>query len=452
MTKEELVTIYVDLIKSYYMEAREEYLFKASELGRTLVKEQYPLEDIGELHELALKRLSEEVLDLSLQEAIQAITAPLIELLMSYQLAFRQVIDENLAKTKALEIKERALASAKNGILITDPNQHDNPIIYANKAFEDITGYSFDEIVGKNCRFLQGTDRNQPELDRVRQAINQQKEVTAVVRNYRKDGTLFWNDLNISPVKDENGNLTHFVGIQNDITAEVRARQELEDSREELRALAAHLQSVREEERANIAREIHDEFGQVIVAIKMNLSLLGRLVSEHDGKVDIAAFNSEVEQISNMIDVSISSLRSLITELRPEILDTLGLWEAIKWQISEFEKMHKIKCVVTSNINRLEMDKKGSIAVYRIVQEALTNIGRHANATKVECDFSRNGKKLIMRIADNGVGLPRNRSKLDGFGILGMQERVHVIGGKIEFQSKKNQGTTVLVEIPLAQG
>ena len=115
-------------------------------------------------------------------------------------------------------VLERAITSARNGVLITDANQPDNPIVYANPAFERITGYSAEEVIGRNCRFLQGADRDQPALDEVRTAIREGRECRVDVRNYRKDGTLFWQELSISPVRDETGNVTHFVGIQDDVT------------------------------------------------------------------------------------------------------------------------------------------------------------------------------------------------------------------------------------------
>jgi diguanylate cyclase (GGDEF)-like protein/PAS domain S-box-containing protein len=124
-------------------------------------------------------------------------------------------------------VLERAVESTRTGVLITDPNQPDNPIVYANPAFESITGYSVEEVLGRNCRFLQGHDRDQPALEEVRAAILEGRECRVVVRNYRKDGTLFWQELSISPVRDDQGNITHFVGIQDDVTERKLAEQRL---------------------------------------------------------------------------------------------------------------------------------------------------------------------------------------------------------------------------------
>jgi diguanylate cyclase (GGDEF)-like protein/PAS domain S-box-containing protein len=124
-------------------------------------------------------------------------------------------------------VLERAVESARNGVLITDPNQPDNPIVYANPAFERISGYSAEEVLGRNCRFLQRHDRDQPALEEVRMAIRDGRECRVVVRNYRKNGALFWQELSISPVRDDRGRITHFVGIQDDVTERRLAEERL---------------------------------------------------------------------------------------------------------------------------------------------------------------------------------------------------------------------------------
>lgn len=140
-----------------------------------------------------------------------------------------------------LRIRDRSFAASTNGILITDARQPDNPIVYCNPAFERMTGYSRDEIIGRNCRFLQADDRDQAERKEIRRAIKNGREVHTVLRNYRKDGTLFWNELHIAPVRDEQGELTHFVGIQNDITERVQAEQALTEKDKYLRLLVDSL-------------------------------------------------------------------------------------------------------------------------------------------------------------------------------------------------------------------
>src|SRR5215210_8594183 len=151
------------------------------------------------------------------------------------------VAHENITERKraeeALRLRDRAIAASSNGIVITDPNQPDDPIIYVNPAFERMTGYSTQETLGRNCRFLQGTEREQPALEELRTALRDGRRCKVVLRNYKKDDTLFWNELSISPVRDKEGKLLNFIGVQEDVTERKRAEEALRDSEERYRAL-----------------------------------------------------------------------------------------------------------------------------------------------------------------------------------------------------------------------
>jgi len=138
-------------------------------------------------------------------------------------------IEKQLAESEQLSLMLQAVECARNGVIITDPQQPDNPIIYTNPAFTDITGYSAEEILGKNCRFLQGNDTQQPAINEIRQALKEERALTAFLRNYRKDGKRFYNELTISPVRDQQNKLIAFVGIQNDVTARIEAEQRISD-------------------------------------------------------------------------------------------------------------------------------------------------------------------------------------------------------------------------------
>src|SRR5215207_10476945 len=145
-----------------------------------------------------------------------------------------------LASEEMRRLLDRAVAASSNGIVITDPRMPDNPIVYVNPAFERISGYPMDEVLGHNCRFLQGEDRDQPALDELRSALSEERESRVVLKNYRKDGTPFWNELYVSPVHDEGGHLTNFVGVQNDITERRRIEDVLRESEERFRATFEH--------------------------------------------------------------------------------------------------------------------------------------------------------------------------------------------------------------------
>ena len=143
-----------------------------------------------------------------------------------------------------LRLLDRAVTASTNSIVITDPNQPDDPLVYVNPAFERTTGYPAEEALGRNCRFLQGEDHDQPALEELRNAIYEERHCTVVLRNYRKDGTLFWNELSVYPVRGEEGHMTNFVGVQNDVTERVRAEEVLSE--------------IRRAERRRIARDLHD--------------------------------------------------------------------------------------------------------------------------------------------------------------------------------------------------
>ena len=157
-----------------------------------------------------------------------------------YFIAIVEDIGQRKRAEEELRLRDRAITASSNGIVITDPNQPDNPMIYVNPSFELITGYTAQEAIGRNCRFLQGDDRDQPALEELRRAIREERYCTVVLRNYRKDGALFWNELSISPVWDENGNLTHFIGVQEDVTDRKQVEDALRESEERFRTLTTN--------------------------------------------------------------------------------------------------------------------------------------------------------------------------------------------------------------------
>jgi two-component system sensor histidine kinase UhpB len=240
--------------------------------------------------------------------------------------------------------------------------------------------------------------------------------------------------------------------LANDVTERKKAEDNLRESREQLRALAANLQSVREEERASIAREIHDELGQVLTSLKMNLTLLGRSISAGISSIDIDSIQSEIEGMKEIIDSSVKSVRKLITELRPEVLDNLGLISALEWQAQEFETNTGIKCSLEGLDIELEIGRDESIAIFRIFQEALTNIARHSGATHVQIEINRDEKNFFMRIIDNGKGFSSDEKKGEKtFGLIGMRERAAILGGNLEIESYPNLGTSISVVIPISK-
>lgn len=223
-----------------------------------------------------------------------------------------------------------------------------------------------------------------------------------------------------------------------------KAEEELQRSREELRNLSSHLQRVREEERASIAREIHDELGQVLTALSMDVTWLRKKFK------DEATIAAKAESMANLINSALETIKKISAELRPAILDDLGLGAAIEWHAEEFQKRTGIICNVAFLSEAVVPDRNCSIAIFRIFQEALTNVMRHAEATKVSVHFEEKNGEIILTVADNGKGITEEQQSVpQSFGLIGMRERVISLGGRISMTGARNKGTRITVSIPL---
>lgn len=231
------------------------------------------------------------------------------------------------------------------------------------------------------------------------------------------------------------------------LEAEIAERKEMEKelraSREQLRRLSDHLQAVREEERISIARDIHDELGQTLTAADMDLSLLKKGLKNQD------PLREKLQSVREVIESSIDTVNAITAKLRPRILDHLGLVPAIEWQAKEFSKRTSIGCDVNVSCGNLEFGRELSTALFRILQEALTNVARHANATKVEVSLKIEDGLIALEVRDNGRGITKKKlSQTGSFGIIGMEERARQFGGKITFKGVRGKGTTVTVKVP----
>ncbi len=224
--------------------------------------------------------------------------------------------------------------------------------------------------------------------------------------------------------------------------------EEMVASREELRELAEQQRSVRDAEQKRIAREIHDELGQALTSLKLGIHLLKRNISNGNGVED--KLTSEIDDLSKQVDSTIGTVRRIATELRPSVLDDFGLVAAIEWQTKEFGSRSGIDCIFSSNVDEIELESDASTAVFRILQEALTNIGRHADATQVHVRFEHSNGDLQLTVDDNGRGIDRERTKKNrSLGLLGMRERARLLEGEVSISSSKNGGTQVRLVAPV---
>jgi PAS domain S-box-containing protein len=318
-------------------------------------------------------------------------------------------------------------------------------IVYANKQCEEVMGYTRNDFYSPDFDFFRLIA---PEsLEKIKSFFSKHvkgKEVRpyeyALITQSGKRIEAILTTRLISYEGDK-----AILGIVTDITERKEAEETLRESREQLRNLASHLQSIREEERTVIAREIHDELGQALTAIKMDLSWLNKRIPKEQGSM-----LKKTESMSGLIDSTIQTVQRISAELRPGLLDDIGLLAAIEWQAEEFKKRTGIACELSVASQDITLDSERSTAIFRIFQETLTNIARHANATKVRVSLIEKNTQLELKIIDNGKGISEEKiSNPKSLGLVGIQERVHFLGGAIRIKGTQGKGTTIRVSIPL---
>ncbi len=266
----------------------------------------------------------------------------------------------------------------------------------------------------------------------------------------RKGNARFRAAINLWKLTDESGAERGIFVVLHDLSGPQMIEQQMKDSERQLRSLASRLQEVREEERTKIARELHDEFGQMLTALHMDLSLLQRMVSKivTDPVGRVSVFG-KINSISELVEKTIRSARRIITELRPAVLDELGLLTAIQWQALEFENRTGIRCRITRLQHDVELKQSASTAVFRILQEALTNVAKHSEATSVTISLQVVDGNMVVEIADDGKGMAEDKKKdPTSTGILGIRERVIALNGEFKIKSVGGKGTTLTISIP----
>jgi PAS domain S-box-containing protein len=264
-------------------------------------------------------------------------------------------------------------------------------------------------------------------------------------RYLRASGEYFWAEGTFT-------NLLHIPGVQavvanyRDETKKVNADKAVLQTNQHLRELSAHLQSIREEERAAVAREIHDELGQQLTGLKMDVSALNRKLAPKDSFII-----EKIQSIQDLLNASIKTVRRIATELRPSILDDLGLVAAIEWQCEEFAKRAGITARFQSDTQKIVFGSGVSICLFRICQESLTNVARYAQASAVQISLQVAAKNIELIIKDDGIGFDSTtREGKKTWGLLGMKERASMMGGELVIDSIPKKGTSIEVKIPLS--
>ena len=264
------------------------------------------------------------------------------------------------------------------------------------------------------------------------------------ISGLRADGTEFPIESTISQTLIEGK--PQLTAVLRDITQRRRAEEDLREMNRQLRSLSASLQDVREQERARIAMELHDDLGQQLTGLKLELSWLSGRVKE--GRQATA---EEVGAMRQLLDTAIASVRRIATELRPLILDDLGFGEAVAWQTAEFAKRSGLKVDLDLQAQALVKDDVVATALFRIVQESLTNVVRHAGASSVQVRLTSDEDHLVLTVCDNGGGIVAGGRSGTGIGLVSMRERATALGGQLKIAGEPGAGTTIEVILPLAR-
>jgi two-component system sensor histidine kinase UhpB len=314
-----------------------------------------------------------------------------------------------------------------------------------NHNLESVSGYTAEEVIR-----MKPVDFFEPEL---KQAVmtwiqtvfskgHAETEAIVLTRKGKKIPYLFTGTTILYAGQ------TCLMGIGVDISSSKESERELKQLNQQLRNLSDHLHKIREEEQSRIAREIHDELGQQITGLKMEVN---QAMKDIDAQVQPEKIQARLSEMKTLLDETVKSIRKIASELRPSILDDLGLMPALDWQSKEFERRFSIPVEFLSNADTGLTDANTNIAIFRMYQESLTNIARHAAATKVVCQFLVLPGELVLRITDDGKGFDMQEAmKKKSLGLLGMKERAYMIGATVQIHSEPGKGTTIVIKVPVS--
>lgn len=355
-------------------------------------------------------------------------------------------ITEQKRMTKLLQASElefRMLAENSPNIILR--YDLDCRLIYANSAYERETGIPADEAMYLTPERHWQATMPVAEYRRKLREVMDTGEPAEILLEWRQPdgGRMTSHAFHVVPERSSGGQVEGVLSIGHNVTALMEAEQRLEDSCEQLRELTTRREEAREEERKRIARDIHDELGQMLTALRMDVSLLRMKFGEAN-----PALLGELQGVMGRVDATIQVVRNVAAKLRPAVLD-MGIVSAMEWQVGEFVKRSGVRCGLQVADEDICLDEERATALFRIVQESLTNVARHAHAQNVDISLKREGDAYLLEVRDDGKGFDHEMLKKKTFGLMGIRERVMLLQGELEISSAPGSGTTVSVRIPL---
>jgi len=320
---------------------------------------------------------------------------------------------------------------------------------FVNRAYSDVFGGRPEDFVGSSFMPLVV----EAHRDGIRQKIGsltpEQPLATEIHESLAPDGDVRWQEWTDRGIFDADGRLVELQSTGRDITERKRADEALRESTERLRALSARVQSLREEEGQRIAREIHDELGGALTGLQWDLRSIDRALSTLDKPAELDRTRGRIGEMIGIIDSTIATVRRISADLRPALLDDVGLVAAIQWHVEQFQARTGILCRVDAASDAEDLVPDRANAVFRICQEILTNVLRHAAATRVDVRMRQEADTFVVEVQDNGRGITLDESRgRRSLGLLGMRERALLVGGDIVVRGAAGKGTTVIVRVP----
>lgn len=361
-------------------------------------------------------------------------------------------IDREISERKSAVRQLKKIEALKSSILRTIPHAviglTKQKIFFANEGLKKVFGWEPDEVIGQSPKILCRNQRDYEKIcKQIYSAINKSKLFAGEFLLRRKDSKDIICKVSASAIEQKLKD-SRIVLVYEDITEKKQAEKELKNSREQLRCLSAYLHSAIEQERKFIAREMHDELGQLFTVLNIDLAWLERKL-----KTNNKPLVTKIESMKEMIDSGIKTIQKVSTELRPGLLDHLGLTAAIEWHTKEILKNKGIKYnLELEAADELFIDKDISTTIFRIYQEALTNIIRHSGANFINISLKKEPGNIIFKVADNGKGITKEQiENARSYGLTGIRERVYLLGGALKIVGKPGKGTTLRVKVPLAE-
>ncbi|MEO8441293.1 MAG: PAS domain-containing sensor histidine kinase [Betaproteobacteria bacterium] len=378
--------------------------------------------------------------------ALGATVTVLAVVLFYQQTGQRRASD--LALHSAQAQVDDVVEAAMDAIITVDENQR---IVLFNRAAESVFGYERSTVLGQSLDVLMPASVRDTHHEHIKSfgrtgVTSRRMGDQTVLVGRRIDGEEFPIEASISQ-HSENG-LRFFTVILRDVTDRVRVETALRRSKDELHEMAAAASSVREQEKSRVARELHDELAQALTALKMDVTWLKERTPAEQQPV-----LAKLESMQNILDTTVKATRRISSDLRPLMLDDLGLIPAAEWLVNNFIQRHGIDCQFTADPPDLALQDPHATAIFRIMQESLTNVARHAHASTVDITLDASDGEITLRVRDNGRGFAAgDPRKPNSFGLVGLRERVYLLDGEIRVDTAPGKGATIEVRIPMPQG